>query len=98
MAEVRSFLEPDYKAAWMSQTTMMVLDSRKDCEESFVEAVELTTLAFDKLAKVQSHEQYWTIAINIRTGQRANALDFHDVLASQFHVRQRCQFSCHQRR
>ena len=60
--------------------------------------VPLDKKAFGKLAKIQPHEQHWTIAIDIRTGQRANALDFHDGLASQLHVRQRCQFSCQQRR
>jgi hypothetical protein len=96
VAEVSSFLEPGHKAARTSQAAMMVLDSRKGFEESFVEAVELTALAFDKLAKVQPHEQHRTIAINIRTMQRANALDFHGLLAFQLHARQPCQFSCQQ--
>ena len=49
VAEVSSFLESGHKAARMSEATMMVLDSRKGFKESFVEAVELTAFAFDKL-------------------------------------------------
>ena len=96
VAEVSSFLESGHKAARMSEATMMVLDSRKGFKESFVESVELTAFAFYKLAKIQPHEQHWMIAINIRTGQRANALDFHGLLASQLHVRQSFQFACQQ--
>lgn len=51
-------------------------------------------LAFDKLAKVQAHQEYWTVTIDIRTVERANAFDFHDPLAFQLHTRMHCQFSC----
>ena len=56
VAEVSSFCEPGNKPARVPEATMMVLYSRKNCEEPLVEAVEFTTLAFSKLAQVQVHE------------------------------------------
>ena len=94
VAEVSSFFKPRDKAAWSSETAMMIVYSGKKREESVVETVELTALAFDKLAEVQAHQEHWTVAIDIRTVERANAFDFHDLLAFQPLARMRFQFSC----
>ena len=76
---------------------MMIFYSREQREELFIEALELTTLAFEKVTEIEPHEEHWTVAINIRTIQCANAIDFHSLLAFQLHRRESFQFSCQQR-
>src|SRR5262249_46513825 len=94
VSEVSSFFESRHKAAGSSETAMMIVNSGKQREESVVEAVKTTTLAFEKLAKVQAHQEHWTVTIDIRTVECANAFHFHDGLAFQLHARMQCQFAC----
>src|SRR5215216_4268747 len=98
MTEVSSFIQSRDKTTGPAEAAMMILYSGKKCEEPLIEPLELTTLAFHKLAKIQPHQQHWTIAINIRTGQWANAFDLHGGFAFQLHMCKRhCQMSCQQR-
>src|ERR1043165_1510545 len=94
VTEVSTFFESRHEAARLSQTAMVIFYSWKNCEESFIEAFELTTLAFGKLTEIQTHEQHWMVAIDIRTVECANAFDLHTVLAFQLHLPRHCQFSC----
>ena len=73
---------------------MMIVNSGKQREEFVVEAVELTTFAFDQLGKIQAHQEHRTVTIDIRTIECANAFHFHDRLAFQIHARMQCQFAC----
>ena len=93
VSEVSSFFKASDKAALSSEAAMMIVYSGKKREESVVKAVKLAAFAFDKFAKVQAHQEHWTVTIDIRTVERANAFDFHDLLASQPLARMR-QFSC----
>src|SRR5918996_1491899 len=52
VTKVSTLFESGYKAARSSKTAMMIVYSRKNCEESLVKGFELTTLAFSKLAKI----------------------------------------------
>jgi len=85
VSEVSSFFEARHKAARPAEAAMVIVYSGKEREESVVEAVKLTALAFNKLVKIQAHQEHWTITIDIRTVECANAFDLHDGLAFQLH-------------
>ena len=78
VSKVSTFFKPRHKTAGPAEAAMMTLKVGKNFEELPVETVKLTTLPFEQLAKIQSHDKHRAITKDIRTGKWANAFDLHE--------------------